>query len=139
MRGTRSGNRAHMTPEHQRARCALYLNRFWKRYEAPGADQLALLREAAAPGWAPIDENDRLALRVQYAVDYEAFLAGSGKRCQLCQRADWDVRHHVVPLLYGGINADLNLIALCDPWSFGDTYVAEGETKWSYVTYYEYF
>lgn len=97
------------------ARCVLYLNRFWKRWEAPNADKLALLREAATPGWAPIDENDRLVLKMQYAQDYGAFLVGIGKRCQLCERAGWDVRHHIVPSNYGGINADVNLLALCDP------------------------
>ena len=101
--------------ERNNVRCKMYLRRFWMRWKAPGADRLALLREASTPKWEAIDENDRQVLRVQYAQAYDAFLVGIGKQCQLCGERDWDIRHHIIPCMYGGINADMNLIALCEP------------------------
>lgn len=98
---------------NHRARTIIYLGRFWKRWEAPNADRLALLMEAATPEWEPVGHGERLTLRHQFEANYGEFLADIDGWCQLCRRDSWDVKHHVVPLEWGGINADLNLIAIC--------------------------
>jgi hypothetical protein len=98
-----------------KARTMLYLDRFWKRWEAPNADRQALLIEAASPDWEPIDWMKRQELRGVFEANYGELLAEieEGDRCQLCRREEWRVKHHVVPLDWGGINADINLVALC--------------------------
>ena len=107
--------------DRERARVILYLKRFWTRFNKPGIDvaaRLALLQHAAnAENWPETHHeivwNRRWAFQSNYdlfLVDIEEVLEAP---CQLCRSAPWRNKHHIVPLQCGGINDDLNLIALC--------------------------
>jgi len=95
------------------ARTLLYLRRFWPRWTAPNANRYSLLLEAASPDWEPIDWRLMVEARAVFEGNYAELLADVGDRCQLCGNDRWSAKHHIVPLEYGGINADNNMIALC--------------------------
>jgi len=98
------------------ARCSIYLRRFWTRWAAPSANWLALLLEAASPDWEPIEWKEREGLRSVFQGSYGELLADLDEEapCQLCGMRHWDVKHHIVPLEWGGIpDSDANLMALC--------------------------
>jgi HNH endonuclease len=97
------------------ARCVIYLRRFWTRWDAPDANRPALLLEAASPDWEQIDWKSREQARRAFEANYGDLLPeiDENDSCGLCQRDNWAIKHHIVPLEWGGINADDNLIPLC--------------------------
>jgi hypothetical protein len=95
-------------------RCAKYLKYFWPKFtfcETPG-DRLALVKEATGLDWW-VSKELRLKLREEYKRNRFRYLAVEIDTCGICEMNRPEERHHVVMLAYGGINADINLLAIC--------------------------
>jgi hypothetical protein len=96
------------------ARCRALLDRFWIDFNRTedGDERLQLLEMAANPPWARVAKELRLKLRKEFRIRYKTLLDGIGEECGVCPN-EWREKHHIVPLAYGGINENINLIAIC--------------------------
>jgi 5-methylcytosine-specific restriction endonuclease McrA len=88
---------------------------FWKKFEAlPNtAMRLELLQRTSRPHWRRVSDDLRKRLRRQFAAKYPFLLANIDEYCGACGDGVWKEKHHIIPLSHGGINEDLNLIAIC--------------------------
>lgn len=76
-------------------------------------DRLQLLCRFANPPWKRIDNNLRLLMRKKFGRNWSKLLAGIGPECGCCEVNRWTEKHHIVPLGYGGLNENRNLLAIC--------------------------
>lgn len=95
-------------------RCAKYLKEFWPRFQGckDKQDRMFLLKEASGLGWW-VDKGLRLKLRAEYRKQGFRLLAFEIETCGICEMRPPEEKHHVVMLAYGGINANVNLLAIC--------------------------
>lgn len=113
----RADLRAKLQPELQRnsARCQKYLVAFWTAFNESksGFERMDLLKEAANPPWQRISPSLLLSLRRQFRRRYTQYLVGISEECAICSGQKWREKHHIVPLSYGGINDNANLLGIC--------------------------
>lgn len=112
-RDLRSKNRAEIVASEKR--CRAYLKDFWDIFNTGKVDKMRLLQIAANPGWSRIDNAFRLRLRKAFSRQYTQYLVGISEECAICCGRKWIEKHHIVPLAYGGINDNLNLLGICMP------------------------
>jgi hypothetical protein len=107
-------NRRAKLQNYNEARCREYLRKFWIDFNRTedGDERLQLLSMAANPPWARVTKELRLKLRRQFQIRYKTLLDAIGEECGVCPN-EWREKHHIVPLAYGGINEDINLLAIC--------------------------
>ena len=96
-------------------KCNGVLERFWMQFDGlPNTSmRLGYLREMSSPGWPRVDKKLRERLRREYAKKYRFLLVNIDEQCGICGNGPWKEKHHIIPLSFGGINEDLNLIAIC--------------------------
>jgi HNH endonuclease len=112
-RGRRRQGRKYGNPHAKE--CQERLLGFWKKFETlpNSAMRLDLLRRMSRPPWRRVSDELRKRLRRQFAVKYRSLLANIDDWCGVCGDGVWKEKHHIIPLSHGGINEDLNLIAIC--------------------------
>lgn len=96
-------------------RCRKYLRDFWDLFNTGKLDRLRLVCMAANPGWCRVDEGLRLRLRKDFSKRYTQYLVGISEECAICGSRRWTEKHHIIPLAFGGINDNLNLMGICIP------------------------
>jgi 5-methylcytosine-specific restriction endonuclease McrA len=96
-------------------KCRELLENFWRMFDAlPNTSmRLGYLRETSSPGWPRVDEGMRKRLRREFSRRYRDLLKNIDEQCGICGNDRWREKHHIIPLSFGGINDDLNLIAIC--------------------------
>jgi len=96
-------------------RTTQYLATFWPKFNAVtnNADRLTLLKRAANPGWGRVTEELRRFLRASFGRKAYQMLVVPIEQCACCENRPQE-KHHIVPLSYGGINEELNLIFICE-------------------------
>jgi len=95
--------------------CLTYLKVFWPRFSAAVSDseRLGLLKAAAKdPGWERVSEDLRKYLRQKFTKMGFRLLDVPVDKCGVCDNPPKE-KHHIVPLYFGGINANDNLIMIC--------------------------
>lgn len=95
-------------------RCRTYLKEFWPKFSTAesNTERLFLLTRAANPGWGRVTEYLRKALRKEFQSRYRKLLTVPIEQCPTCGLRPKE-KHHVIPLAFGGINEDINLILIC--------------------------
>jgi len=96
-------------------RCRAYLAHFWPRFELAGGDlnRLELLRRAAhIPGWPRVSHDLNKRLRHEFRRKAHRLLSVPIEKCATCEAVPRE-KHHIVPLCFGGINEDVNLVLIC--------------------------
>lgn len=99
-----------------KTRCEEYLKAFWFKYPraASTEERILLLSQAANPPWERISPELLKSLRARYVRRSWKFLDAEILECGACVSAKADVKHHIVPIAFGGINSDINLLKICD-------------------------
>lgn len=94
-------------------RCNRFLTGFWEFFnQAQEGERIIFLKDAAHPGWPRISFDLRVKLRKEFAHLSRHLLNIPDTHCICCDRA-WVEKHHIVPLAYGGINEEINLVLIC--------------------------
>jgi len=91
------------------------LKKFWPRFESAcnSYERIKVLKSYANPGWKRVSDELRKGLRRQYLKRYSHLLKDIDEHCGVCGNYVWREKHHVIPLSHGGINEDINLLAIC--------------------------
>lgn len=99
----------------RQAKARKFLETFWQAFEAlpTSAMRLACLNKAARPKWPRVCPELRKKLRQEFARRYSYLLAEIDEYCGVCGDGVWKEKHHIVPLSHGGLNENINLIAIC--------------------------
>jgi hypothetical protein len=95
------------------SRCRAYLKDFWDVFNSGVLSRSNLVRMASHPGWARIDKGLLKRLRKDFKKQYWQYLQGIDPECAICGARRWVEKHHIVPLCFGGINDNLNLMGIC--------------------------
>jgi hypothetical protein len=114
-------NRKHKRRNHAKnrfihpyeSRCRSYLKDFWDIFNSGKLNRMNLVHMASDPGWARIDKGLLRRLRKDFNKQRWQYLEGIGPECAICCADRWIEKHHVIPLCFGGINDNLNLMGIC--------------------------
>jgi len=110
-RSKKRRRRAFIHPYEER--CRSYLKDFWEIFNAGKLDRMRLVQMASNPGWSRVDNGLRLRLRKDFSKRYTQYLVGIAEECAICSGRRWTEKHHIIPLAFGGINDNLNLMGIC--------------------------
>jgi len=112
-----------------RKRCEDYLSHFWEKFNLTrtGEEKMRLLQRAASPPWKRVSPAMRLHLRNKYQRHGWKLLDVPISECPVCGNTSASEKHHVIPLCFGGINENRNLLKICygchdaiHPWMKAD-------------------
>jgi hypothetical protein len=95
-------------------RCHRYLKKFWPEFNLypEKESRIRLLKAAANPAWQRVPDKLRLSLRSEYERKKWKLLNMPPSECACCSEEGVKERHHIIPLAFGGINDELNLIGI---------------------------
>lgn len=94
-------------------RCAEYLESFWPKFSAAcPKERLALLKVAANPPWSRVSDSMRQSIRDSYSAKRWKYLNFPIEECGCCGEERATEKHHIIPVAFGGINSDFNLIKI---------------------------
>lgn len=96
-------------------KCKERLDLFWYHWDKlhDSFARCTALRNMTVQKWGRVDNSLRLSLRKEFRKRWYKLLANIDPQCGVCGNMPWREKHHIIPLYLGGINENINLIAIC--------------------------